>query len=100
MRQIPPPDFIFGKQGITQEDKNYQGSRFSGIKAAIFANPYQKVWGDPNEPPLPYYKTTNRSVYAGSLPGGQPPQFKLASIRALDSAVDLLGEKMEKAFED
>jgi hypothetical protein len=44
MRQIPPPDFIFGKQGITQEDKNYQGSRFSGIKAAIFANPYQKVW--------------------------------------------------------
>src|SRR5271166_2702771 len=70
MRQIPPPDFIFGKQGITQEDKNYQGSRFSGIKAAIFANPYQKVWGDFNEPPLPYYRTTNRSVYAGSLPGG------------------------------
>jgi len=89
MRQIPPPDAIFGTQGITQEDKAYQGSRFSDIKAAIFANPYQKIWGDSNEPPLPYYKTTNRSVYAGSLPGGQPPQFKLASIRALDSAVDL-----------
>jgi hypothetical protein len=42
MRQIPLPDSIFGKQGITQEDKNYQGSRFSSIKAAVFANPYQK----------------------------------------------------------
>ena len=54
MRQIPAPDAIFGTQGITQEDKDYQGSRFSDIKATIFANPYQKVWGDPNEPPLPY----------------------------------------------
>jgi hypothetical protein len=89
MKQIPLPDAIFGTQGVTQEDKDYRGSRFSDIKAAIFANPYQKVWGDPNEPPLPYYKTTNRSVYAGSLPGGQPPQFRLASIRALDSAADL-----------
>lgn len=89
MRQIPAPDAIFGKQGITQEDKDYQGSRYRDVKAAIFANPYQKVWGDPNEPPLPYYKVTNKSVYAGTLPGGQPPQFKLASVRALDSAADL-----------
>jgi hypothetical protein len=98
MRQIPPPDAIFGTQGITQEDKDYQGSRFSDLKATIFANPYQKVWGDPNEPPLPYYKTTNRSVYAGSLPGGKPPQFKLASIRALDSAADLRWGEDKKGF--
>lgn len=32
---------------------------------------------------------TNRSVYAGALPGGRPPRFKLASIRALDSPADL-----------
>ena len=98
MIQIPAPDAIFGRQGITQEDKDYQGSRFSDVKAAIFANPYQKVWGDPNESPLPNYKTTNKSVYAGSLPGGQPPQFKLASIRALDSAADLRWGEDRKGF--
>jgi hypothetical protein len=98
MRQIPQPDAIFGNQGITQEDTDYQGSRFSEVKAAILDNPYQKVWGASNEPPLPYYNTTNRSVYAGSLPGGQPPQFKLASIRALDSAADLRWGEDRKGF--
>lgn len=98
MTQTPAPDAIFGTQGITREDKEYRGSRFSDVKAAIFANPYQKVWGDPNEPPLPNYKTTNKSVYAGTLPGGQPPQFKLASIRALDSAADLRWGEDRKGF--
>ena len=89
MPQIPKPAAIFGSQGLTDEDRAYQGSRFSDVKAAIFANPYQRVWGDPDEPALPLYKVTNRSALAGLLPGGRPPQFKLASIRTLDSAVDL-----------
>ncbi|MCI0732713.1 MAG: hypothetical protein L0Y38_02685 [Methylococcaceae bacterium] len=89
METNPAPDAIFGSQGLTPEDQEYRGSRFGEVKAAIFANPYQKVWGDPREPALPFYKTTNRSVYAGTLPGGKPPQFKLASIRALDSGADL-----------
>lgn len=98
MRQIPDPEAIFGEQGIILEDKNYQGSRFSDIKAALFANPYQKIWGDANEPPLPYYQTTNKSVYAGVLPGSQPPQFKLAAIRTLDSAADLRWGEDGKGF--
>jgi len=98
MRQIPSPDFIFGTQGLTQEDTNYLGSRYSDVKAAIFANPYQKVWGDRNEPPLPYYNTTNKSVYAGLLPGAQPPQFRLASIRTLDSPADLRWGEDGKGF--
>jgi hypothetical protein len=89
MGQLPAPETIFGSQGLTQEDTDAQGSRFRDVKAAIFANPYQPVWGAPNTPPLPHYKTTNKSVYAGSFPGGLPPQFKLASIRALDSTADL-----------
>src|SRR5262245_30594306 len=88
MRPLSAPETIFGRQDLTQEDKDAQGSRFSDVKAAIFANPYQPVWGAPNAPSLPQYKTTNKSVYAGSLPGGPPPQFKLASIRALDSTAD------------
>ncbi|MGH8497878.1 MAG: hypothetical protein ACRERV_03595, partial [Methylococcales bacterium] len=89
MQTTPSPDEIFGSQGLTREDLEYRGSRFSEVKAAIFANPYQEVWGGPNQPPLPVYKTTNRSVYAGSLPGGKPAQFKIAAIRTLDSGADL-----------
>jgi len=89
MARIPAPTEIFGEQGVTAEDLEYRGSRFSETKAAIFANPYQKVWGGPGEPALPRYKVTNRSVWSGSLPGGRPPRFKLASIRSLDSPADL-----------
>ncbi|PSR56480.1 hypothetical protein AHMF7605_24780 [Adhaeribacter arboris] len=89
MHHTVPPEAIFGEQGMTPEDSSYQGSRFREMKAALFANPYQQVWGDPQAPPLPHYVVTNKSVYAGILPGGKPPQFKEASIRSLDSALDL-----------
>src|SRR5215208_4285480 len=94
MSELPASDAIFGPQGMTQEDREYQGSRFRDMKAVIFANPYQKVWGGPGEPALPYY----RSVYAGLLPGGRPPQFRLASIRTLDSAADLRWGEDGKGF--
>jgi hypothetical protein len=98
MDQVPAPKAIFGEQGLSPEDQAYQGSRFSDVKAAIFANPYQKIWGDAREPALPVYKVTNRSAYAGVLPGGRPPRFKLASIRALDSAADLRWGEDRKGF--
>lgn len=89
MAQNPAPDAIFGQLGITEEDKAYRGSRFSEVKAAIFANPYQKVWGGPGEPPLPRYRVTNRSVYAGILPGGDPGRLCQAAARTVDSSADL-----------
>ena len=92
MKRILAPDAIFVTQGITQEDKDYHGSRFSDVKAAISINPYQKVCGVPNEPPFPNYKTTNTSVYAGSLPG----TFNLPN-RA-DSAADLRWGEDRKGF--
>jgi hypothetical protein len=98
MRPLPAPETIFGSQELTQEDHEAHGSRFRDVKAAIFANPYQPVWGAPDAPPLPYYKTTNTSVYAGSFPGGSPPQFRLASIRALDSPADLRWGEDGKGF--
>ena len=73
MQPLPAPETIFGSQELTQEDQEAHGSRFRDVKAAIFANPYQPVWGAPNAPPLPYYKTTNTSVYAGSFPAASPP---------------------------
>jgi hypothetical protein len=35
-------DFI---EGITDEDRAYCGSRFSDVREALFANPYQRTWG-------------------------------------------------------
>jgi hypothetical protein len=98
MVEVPAPDAIFGSQGITPEDQEYQGSRFSEVKAALFANPYQKVWGGPGEPALPVYKVTNRSNYGGILPGGRPPQLRLASIRTVDTAADLRWGEDGKGF--
>lgn len=89
MNKIPAPEEIFGNQGVTREDREYRGSRFTDIKSALFANPYQRVWGAPGEPALPTYQTTNRSVWAGSLPGGKPGQFDLACMRTLDFGADL-----------
>ena len=99
MRQLPAPETIFGRQELTQEDTDAQGSRFRDVKAAIFANPYQTVWGDPNAPPLPHYQTTKKSVYAGSFPGGRP-QFKLARSERWIPPLISVGEKMARLFED
>ncbi|PYS47282.1 MAG: hypothetical protein DMG13_28305, partial [Acidobacteria bacterium] len=82
------PEF-FGIEGITDEDRAYQGSRFSEVRDAIFANPYQKVWGHAGEPPLPVYEVTVRSVLRGVLPFGAPYLFRKATERAVDSHADL-----------
>src|SRR3984893_15311335 len=46
----------FGSEGIAAEDRAYSCSCFCEVRDAIFANPYQKVWGRDGEPPLPHYK--------------------------------------------
>ena len=85
-------------QGITDEDRNYQGSRYSEVKEAVFANPYQKVWGARGEPPFPQYKVTVKSLYEGFLPGGKPSQLKEAAIRTVDSSADLRWGSDGKGF--
>jgi hypothetical protein len=65
---------------ITTEDRKYVGSRYSDVVTAIFANPYQRVWGAAGEPALPVHKVTFRSVAGGML---------AASERAIDSGADL-----------
>jgi hypothetical protein len=79
----------FGIEAITEEDRAYRGSRFADVRAALFANPYQAVWGRPGEPPLPVYDVTVRSVLRGVLPFGGPFLFRQATERAVDSKADL-----------
>jgi hypothetical protein len=82
------PDGL-GPQGFTQEDSRYSGARFSEVRDAIFANPYQKVWGRAGELSLPVYKVTLSGVLAGLLPFGKPYQFLAAARRTVDSHADL-----------
>ena len=80
---------FFGTVETTDEDRAYRGSRFADVRAALFANPYQKVWGGAGEPPLPVHKVTLWSVLRGILPFGMPYRFRQSTRRTVDSHADL-----------
>jgi hypothetical protein len=79
---------------FSAEDGAYNGSRFSEVVAALFANPYQRVWGAPGEPPLPVYEVSFSNVAEGVI----PEQFQKASARAVDSHADLRWGADRKGF--
>jgi hypothetical protein len=89
---------FFGTEQVTEEDRAYRGSRFSEVRDAVFANPYQKVWGGPGEPPLPTYAVTLPSVVRGALARGLPYFFRQAVARAVDSRADLRWGADRKGF--
>ena len=74
---------------LTDQDRAYAGSTFREVVDALFANPYQRVWGREGEPPLPIYEVSLQSVFGGLIPIGKPDFFRKASERALDSGADL-----------
>lgn len=78
-----------GPQGVTQAEHRYEGSTFSEVRRAIFANPYYVTWGAAGEPPLPVYDVTLRRALAGVLPRGNRWGFQQAANRTIDSRADL-----------
>lgn len=78
-----------GTQAFSEEDGAYAGSRFKEVKAVLFANPYQEIWGSPSEPPLPIHRVTFASVVSGFLAPGKPFAFLDAAKRVIDSTADL-----------
>lgn len=74
---------------LTDTDRAYAGSRYAEVVEAIFANPYQRVWGGATEAALPVYEVTFRSVAARLL---------TASARAVDSGADLRWGPDRKGF--
>jgi hypothetical protein len=83
-----PPEY-FGTEEVVEADREYSGSRFSEVRDALFANPYQEVWGRSGQPALPIYEVTLRSVLRGILPLGKGYLFRQATERAVDSHADL-----------
>jgi hypothetical protein len=82
-------DTDIGSEQFTDEDRLYAGSRFRDVVDALFANPYQQVWGRAGEPPLPIQEVTITSVFGTLLSFGKPGRFDRASERSLDSGADL-----------
>jgi hypothetical protein len=80
----------FGTQELTAEDRSYVGSRFSEVVDALFANPYQRVWGGQGEASLPMYQVSLGSLFQRRL-------FN-ASARAVDSGADLRWGPDRKGF--
>lgn len=88
----------FGTEQVTEEDRAYRGSRFSEVRDALFANPYQRVWGIAGERSWPAYEVTLLSVVRGVLPLGLPYFFRQAVTRAVDSRADLRWGADRKGF--
>jgi hypothetical protein len=83
---------------VLDEGRPYAGARFADVVHALFANPYQKVWGAAGEPPLPVYEVTLRSVFEGMWRFRASRQFERDSARTLDSAADLRWGEDGKGF--
>ena len=79
----------FGTEEVTEEDLSYAGSRFCEVRDALFANPYQQVWGRDGQPALPTYNVTLSSVLRGILSSRKRYLFRQATERAVDSHSDL-----------
>lgn len=88
----------FGTEQVTDEDRGYRGSCFSEVRDALFANPYQKVWGAPGEPPFPVYHVTLLGAVRGALSRAVPYFFRQAVARAVDSRADLRWGVDRKGF--
>lgn len=87
-----------GVEGMTDADRLYKGSRFSEVRAALFANPYQKLWGAPGEPPLPIREVNLLSVLRGMFPFALSYLLYDASKRTVDSKADLRWGPDRKGF--
>ena len=87
-----------GAEAFASEDASYNGSRFRDVVDALFANPYQQVWGREGEPPLPVVDVTLQSVFGGLLSRLKSPRFERAAERTLDSGADLRWGPDRKGF--
>src|SRR5258708_7764963 len=79
----------FGIEGLTADDRSFSGSRFAEVREAMFANPYQKVWGAAGQAPFERFPVTLGSVLRGVLPFGGSWRFLDAAKRTVASNADL-----------
>ncbi len=79
----------FGIQELTDEDRAYNGSLFSEVRNAIFANPYQGAWGGASETTIPNYEVTFRNLVGKAIFLNKHSPLQKAANRSVDSKADL-----------
>jgi hypothetical protein len=80
---------LHGEQGMTEEDRTSEGSRYADVRAALYANPYRSGRSGQGPGPLPRYRSTIENAWKGFLPWSHPDHLLLASARSIDSSADL-----------
>jgi len=85
-------------EGLIDDDRNYAGSRFAEVRDAIFANPYQRVWGAPGEGPFERFPVNFLTVMRGFLSFRRPWVLLAAARRTLASKADLRWGPDRKGF--
>lgn len=86
LRRAPDP---FAAEAMDPADRGYEGTTFAEVRRALFANPYQRVWGRADEPSLPRHDVRLAYLLRGVLGGAPRYLFRQASARAVDSHADL-----------
>jgi hypothetical protein len=71
----------FGVEGVEAEDRAFSGSRYAAVREAMFANPYQKVWGAAGELPFARFPVTLGSVLKGLLSAAKRTVASNADLR-------------------
>jgi hypothetical protein len=88
----------YGIEGLARDDERFSGSRYAEVRDAMYANPYQKVWGASGEKPFERFPVTYRGAFRGILPFGKPWLLLSAAKRALESHADLRWGDDRKGF--
>lgn len=90
-------DDSFGAEGLTREDEQFAGSRYAEVREALFANPYQKVWGA-NGAQFERFPVTFGGAFRGILSFGKRWLLLSAAERTLLSEADLRWGPDRKGF--
>ncbi|HEV2722485.1 MAG TPA: hypothetical protein VG323_20860 [Thermoanaerobaculia bacterium] len=83
-------DDPYGIEGIAEDDRQWNGSRYADVRDAVFANPYSK--------PYEIFQTSIWNLLRGVLPFGKPWQFLAAARRTVASEADLRWGPDRKGF--
>jgi hypothetical protein len=88
----------YGIEGIVDEDRAYQGSRFGEVRDAVFGEPYPGTLDGNGR--MPTYSVTLGRMLHGLLkvPFGRWYAFRQATARAVDSHADLRWGPDRKGF--
>ncbi len=79
----------FGEQQLTNEDRQYTGSRYSEIREALLRNAYYLEWRGPGQLALPVYEVTLGRLLAGVLRRWRHWRFLSAAERTLEARADM-----------